>query len=126
MKSPLTNVLLVLNADRFPITFIVVAQSAIDADIVCFFDHYLTSRSAGFIPWAADGQLLQGLAQVFFASEHAGYTVQRLADLDLFVGSADVGVGLFFHTDASIAKQTNAQTAEKWSASFVNAGRAGV
>lgn len=48
---------------------------------------------------AADGQLLQGLAQVFLAGEHAGHAVQRLADLNLFIGSADVGVGLFFHAD---------------------------
>lgn len=48
---------------------------------------------------AADGQLLQGLAQVFFAGEHAGHTVQCLADLNLFVGSADAGGGLFFHAD---------------------------
>ena len=40
MKSPLTNVLLILNADGFSVPLVVVAQSAIDADIVCFVCHF--------------------------------------------------------------------------------------
>ena len=50
---PLEQELLIFDADGFPVTLVIVAQSAIDADIVCFFDHYLTSRSARFIPCAA-------------------------------------------------------------------------
>jgi len=52
---PLEQELLIFDADGFPVTLVIVAQSAIDADIVCFFDHYFTSRSARFIPCAANG-----------------------------------------------------------------------
>ena len=48
---------------------------------------------------AADGQLFQGLAQIFLAGEYAGHSVQRLADLNLLIGCADIGIGLFFRVD---------------------------
>ena len=44
---------------------------------------------------AADGELLQGFAQVLFASEHAGNAVDRVSDANLLIGGR--GFDIIFH-----------------------------